>query len=45
MNYIIPFYIELQETIVGEYLNIIHTYIDTKQMKTISTSSRILQNV
>ena len=25
--YINPFYIELQETIVGKYLNIIHTYI------------------
>ena len=40
-----PFYIELQETIVGKYLNIIHTYIHIKQMNTISTSSRILQNV
>ena len=27
MKYINPFYIELQETIVGKYLNIIHTYI------------------
>ena len=26
MKYINPFYIELQETIVGKYLNIIHTY-------------------
>ena len=46
MNYINPFYIELQETtIVGKYLNIVHTYIHIKQMNTISTSSRILQNV
>ena len=27
MKYINPFYIELQETIVGKYLNIVHTYI------------------
>ena len=26
MNYINPFYIELQETIVGKYLNIVHIY-------------------
>ena len=45
MNYINPFYIELQETIVGKYLNIIHTYIYIKQMNIISTSIRILQNV
>ena len=45
MNYINPFYIELQETIVGKYLNIVHTYIHRKEMNTISTSSRIFQNV
>ena len=45
MNYINTFYIELQETIVGKYLNIVHTYIHIKQMNNISTSSRILQNV
>ena len=36
-----PIYIKLQETIVGKYLNIVHTYIHFKQMNTISTSKRI----
>ena len=45
MKYINPFYIELQDTIVGKYLNIVHTYTHIQQMNTISTSSRIFKNV
>ena len=44
MNYINPFYIKLQKTIVGKYVNIVHAFIHLKQINTISTSSRLLQN-